>query len=487
MDIEAVGSGGWEPPAGKLKTKIVCTMGPSSRNAEMLTKMAAAGMDVARINSGHCDVDEVRGYVELVRKAGEAAGKRIGVMLDLQGPRLRVGPIRGASVQLVKGQDFTISTVQSRGDASRISVAYEGLPRDLEPGDAVFIDDGLIRMKVRDVAGTEIRCEVIEGGTLLQGKGMNFPGSDLKLESFTARDRAYLEAGLATGIDWVAQSFIRTAADVRGLTAAMDEIGLRVPVMAKIEKPEALRNIDEIIDVADAIMVARGDLGVEMEAEDVPLAQKELIKRAVRAARPVLTATQMLESMVDNPRPTRAEASDVANAILDGTDALMLSAETAIGSYPVRVVEMMTRIAAKAERAIDYPHILEERGRWAHQGVADAIGYASCKIAADLKARAIVTLTRSGYTARLVARYRPEARIVAVSPDEKVVDTMSMVWGVSGLVVPEREDLRQLIKEASSACVSAGYAASGDVVVVTGGFLDEERGKTNSVHVHTVE
>jgi pyruvate kinase len=293
-------------------------------------------------------------------------------------------------------------------------------------------------------------------------------------------------AGLEAGVDWVAQSFVRTSGDVRDLMGAMDDIGKKVPVMAKIEKPEAVSNIDEIMEAADGIMVARGDLGVEMEAEDVPLIQKELINKAVQAALPVVTATQMLESMIEKPRPTRAEASDVANAILDGTDAVMLSAETSIGLFPLKSVEMMTRIAAKTEQVIDYKRILEDRGRWVHRSTADAIGYAACKIASDIKARAIITMTRTGNTARLIARYRPESLILVVSPDEGVVDSTSVLWGAKGLLISKYDELRRLIEVASEACVKAGYLARGEVAVITGGFFDEESSDTNVVHVHTV-
>ncbi len=412
------------------KDKAGLHSGPASRDVETLKKMAESGMDVLRINSGHSELEEIPGYIEMAGKAGEAANKRIGVMLDLQGPRLRVGPIDGGSAELEPGQEFTISSVRKVGDRTGVYVAYDGLSNDLQPGQPVLMDDGLIRMRIKEIAAPDVKCEVLEGGTLLQGKGMNFPDSKLNLAAFTDRDRAYLEVGLASGIDWVAQSFVRTAADVQGLIKAMEEMGKRVPVMAKIEKSEAVGNIGEILEAADGIMVARGDLGVEMEAEEVPIVQKELIDKAVHAALPVVTATQMLESMVSKPRPTRAEASDVANAILDGSDALMLSAETSIGEYPVQCVEMMARIAARTEQAIDYGGILESRGRWSHRGVADAIGYAACKIAADLKAKAIITMTRSGYTARLISRYRPESPIIAVSPNEQVVDAMSLLWGL---------------------------------------------------------
>jgi pyruvate kinase len=468
------------------KTKIVCTLGPSSSTEESVRRLSEAGMDVARLNSGHLTPEEVPGLVGLVRGAGRSQGGGTGVMLDLQGPRLRVGPLKGSSVVLEPGHEIALKPGRAPGDASAMSVGYDELAEDLEPGGAVLIDDGLIRLEVREIKGLTAICEVLEGGTLIEGKGMNFPGAELRLAAFTDRDRAYLEVGLRAGVDWVAQSFVRNGKDILDLKEAMDELGTKVPVVAKIEKPEAVRNIDELLETAEAIMVARGDLGVEMEAEEVPLAQKDLIAKAVRSAVPVVTATQMLESMVRQPRPTRAEASDIANAILDGSDALMLSAETAVGSHPVMAVETMARIALRTEASIDHNRTLEESGRWGSAGPADAIGFAACKIAADLDAKAIITMTRSGYTARIVARHRPEAPILSVSPDRQVAASMSLVRGATGLVVAESGDLREMIGQAVGACVEAGYVASGDLVVITGGFLDERSGKTNVVHVHTV-
>ena len=469
-----------------IKTKIICTMGPSSQDLEVLRRMAEAGMDVARINTGHIDVDEMRGYIKMLGQVSETVGRRIGIMLDLQGPRLRVGPIKGSSVELEGGQAFTITTEQKRGDETRVSVPYPGLPQDLHPGDRVFMDDGLIRMVVKDISGSDIKCEIVEGGTLLQGKGMNFPDSTLALASFTERDRHFLDAGLEAGIDWVAQSFVRNQGDLWEVMDAIEAKHSSVPVMAKIEKREGVENIDKILEVAEGIMVASGDLGVELPTEDVPIIQKELINKALRAALPVVTATQMLESMIEKPRPTRAEASDVANAILDGTDAVMLSAETAVGHYPVQAVEMMARIAARAEGAVDYPQLLEERGRLAHHSPADAIGYAACKIASDLGAKAIVTITRGGYTAKIVSRYRPQAPIIAASPSESVIDSMSLEWGVHGVVIPMSEDIAKMMNDVSRVCVLQGLVKVGDLVVITSGFMDEESSKTNMVHVHTV-
>lgn len=470
-----------------MKTKIVCTIGPASSGVETLKKMVVAGMDVARINSGHCDIDDVARLTEVVKEAGEQVGERVGVMLDLQGPRLRVGPIRGTGVQLEKGREFVITTEQTRGDDRHVSVQYEGLTGDLKPGDQVLIDDGLIRLGVRRIEGPEVVCEVLEGGPLSQGKGMNFPGVRLGLPAFTERDRRYLEAGLRAGVDWISQSFIRDAADVQAVKDAARELGSDIPVMAKIEKGEAMLSIDSILEVSDGVMVARGDLGVEMNAEDVPIVQKEIIAKAQVAATPVVTATQMLESMVHNARPTRAEASDVANAILDGTDAVMLSAETAVGSYPTKVVETMAKIAEKAESAVDYGHILEERGKWKHRDSADAIAYSACKVASDLGAKAVVAITRSGYTARLIARNRPRAMIVAASSDEAVVEAMTMLWGVAGVVVPPAETLRETFTNALVECRRCGLLAGGDLVVIIGGFLTEKSGTTNMLTIHTVE
>lgn len=472
---------------GGLKTKIICTLGPASRDPVTLRRMAEAGMDVARINTGHSDLEEVRDYIRSLDEVSKAVGRKVAVMLDLQGPRLRVGSVKGSTVELQSGQAFTITGEQKRGDASRVSVPYPGLSKDVEPGDQVLIADGLIRLRVDEVSGSELHCTVIEGGPLQQGKGMNFPDSDLGLDSFTDRDRHYLEAGLENGIDWVAQSFIRSAEDVSLVKEAISQMGFDVPVIAKVEKGEAVGNIDAIIEAADGIMVARGDLGVEMDLADVPLIQKELISKSVRAALPVITATQMLESMMERPRPTRAEVSDVANAILDGTDAVMLSGETAIGHNPVEVVRTMEHIALHAERALDYARLLDREGDWPHTGAADAIGYSACKIAADLGAKAIVTMTRSGYTARLIARYRPEQPILAVSTSRKVADRLALVWGVHARVVPELSDIETAARGVSATCVDAGLAGPGDVVVITGGLPGHGEGATNMVHVHTVE
>lgn len=471
----------------RLKTKIVCTIGPASSSEGTLRQMAENGMDVVRINSGHCEIEEIKPIVEMAEVVAKEVGVEIGVMLDLQGPRVRVGEIEGSTVELEAGQPLTFTTKDEKGNAGLAPVSYKGLHEDLEPGASVMIDDGLIRLNVESVEGKEIRCRVVEGGLLRAGKGMNFPGSNLALPAVTERDLRYMREGVMAGVDWISQSFVKDGEDVSSLKAEISATGHEVPVMAKIERKEAVDGIDSIIEAADGIMVARGDLGVEIEPENVPLIQKRLIARSIRSALPVVTATQMLESMISNPKPTRAEASDVANAILDGTDAVMLSAETAIGRYPTRAVEMMERIALKAEETLDFNRLLEERGRWDHQKSADAMGYAACKVAADLDASAIIAITRTGYTAKLISRYRPEGRIVAVSPDPGVIKEMTVVWGVQGIVAPMTKDLKQTINYAEKACLENGLVEKDDLVVMTGGFLEEESGSTNIVHVHTVE
>ena len=310
----------------------------------------------------------------------------------------------------------------------------------------------------------------------------------LGLPSFTDRDRKFLEASLKHGgIDWVALSFVSDGSDVTSLRKVIEQLGYRVSIMAKIEKREAVHNIDSIMKAADGVMVARGDLGVEMPTEDVPLIQKKLIRKALHAAKPVVTATQMLESMITNPRPTRAEASDVANSILDGTDAVMLSAETAIGSYPVQTVETMAKISNRTEQALDYGMLLRESARWAHPSAADAIGFAACEIASNMKAKAIVTITRSGYTARLIARYRPHQPIIAVSSDPETIDKILLVWGVRTLVAHVSEDLKETIESVVGECKKAGFVRSGDLLVMTGGFLADQVGTTNLIKVKTVE
>lgn len=452
----------------------------------MIAQLAGAGMDVVRVNTSHASVEDLERYVSSVKRAERICGKSIPVLLDLQGPRIRVSYLSGGEKELKQGTRVTVVSDLNVRNPDVIQVNEPLLADALSPGDIILANDGLIRLRVTDKSREGLDCLVEEGGILKQGKGINLPTARLKLPAFTERDAFYLERGINLGVDWVAQSFVRSAEDVKHLKKEILKLGASVPVMAKIESREAYENIDEIMDVADGVMVARGDLGVEIETEDVPIAQKSIIKKALLKAVPVVTATQMLESMITNPRPTRAEASDVANAIFDGSDALMLSAETAIGNDPLAAVRVMDRIIRKTEDSIDYAGVLEAGGKIPRLSVADAIGYSACKIAWELKAKAIITITRSGYTAKLISRYRPWSRIIAVSPDEAVIRRTRVLWGVEGITSLFGENLKEALSRALIECRDANLLNSGDIVVMTGGFLEERVGTTNTVSVRTV-
>ncbi len=472
--------------ANEARTKIICTLGPACEDEERIAQLASAGMDIVRINTSHVSIEKLENYISSVKRAEEICGKSIPVLLDLQGPRIRVSYVDGGEKELKRGTLITVASGPHNQDPHAIKVSEPLVIDTLSSGDIILANDGLIRLRVKDRSGEGLRCLVEEGGILKQGKGINIPGARLELPPFTERDAFYLERGIKLGVDWVAQSFVRSSKDVEALKKEIMKLGATVPVMAKIENREGYEKIDEIMDAADGIMVARGDLGVEIETEDVPVVQKNIIKKALLKAVPVVTATQMLESMVTNPRPTRAEASDVANAILDGSDALMLSAETAVGKHPVAAVEVMDRIIRKTEDSIDYASLLEVGGKIPYLSVADAIGYSACKLAWELKAEAIITITRSGYTARLISRYRPWSRVIAVSPDEAVIKSASMLWGVKGITSPFGENLKEALSNALEECRNAGLVKSGDIVVMTGGFLEERVGTTNTVSVRTV-
>ncbi|MDD5748799.1 MAG: pyruvate kinase [Actinomycetota bacterium] len=469
------------------KTKIVCTIGPSCSSREIIVKMARAGMNVVRINTSHTDVERLSALVMEIRSAEREVGNHISIMLDLQGPRIRVGPIQGSSVELKKGQKFILTTLKKRGNNEMVSVPHGDLPKELKAGDRVLINDGLLKLKVLESRDVDVVCEVENDGILMQGKGMNFPGTRLGLPAVTERDINFLKGGLKAGVDWISQSFVSSSSDVLELKHRIEEIGYKTPVMAKIEKGEAVKEAREIMSVADGVMIARGDLGVEMKMEDVPIVQKELISMAVEAARPVVTATQMLESMVKEPMPTRAEASDIANAILDGTDAAMLSAETAIGMYPVEAVEVMAKIASRTEQTLGYEQILKRRGEWSHLGTTDAICYAACKVASDLGARGILCVTRTGYTAMHLSRFRPREPVIAASMDESVLRKLCLSWGVHGIHCEFESDFKLTIVRAISVAIMKGLLKSGDLVVVVSGFLGEKSGTTNMIYVHRVE
>lgn len=472
-------------PCKYRRTKIVCTLGPASEKVEVLTQMIMAGMNVARFNFSHGTWAEHGARIEAVKKAAAQVGARVALLLDTKGPEIRLGRVKH-NVVLKDGQEVSLTTEDIEGDEESLPVTFPDLPRDVQPGQQILLDDGLVELEVLATGTREVRCLVKHGGEISSHKGVNIPGAVLNLPALTDKDVADIEFGLSQGVDFIALSFVRTAQDVLEVKRLLKEHKAQVGVIAKIENRIGVENIDEILEVADGIMVARGDLGVEIPVEEVPLVQKMIIKKCNHAGKPVITATQMLESMVRNPRPTRAEVTDVANAILDGTDAIMLSAETAVGRYPVEAVATMARIARRAEESLPYEEILKRKGLADERTATDAISHASCTIALELGAKAIITPTASGATARRVAKYRPSAPILATSPNEKVLNQLCLVWGVEPLLVERTEGTDEMVNAAVNAAIRSGQVQEGDLVVITAGVPANVPGTTNLLKVHIV-
>ncbi|MFH1006519.1 MAG: pyruvate kinase [Candidatus Latescibacterota bacterium] len=468
------------------KTKIVCTIGPASSSEKGLRALMDAGMDVARLNFSHGTQAEHGRVIALIRKLSEERGRPVGILQDLCGPKIRVGALRSASVMLDKGDRIVLTSTEVSGDAHRIGVSYARLAEDIHPGEAILINDGAIALEVRSREGDGLVCVVKRGGELLPGKGVNFPESQLGVEALTPKDREDLLFGVAQGVDWVALSFVRRPEDVSGAKELLRAHGADTPVIAKIEKREALDCLDEIVAVSDGVMVARGDLGVEAALEEVPLAQKRIIALCNRMGKPVITATQMLESMREHPYPTRAEVSDVANAILDGTDAVMLSQETAIGDFPAESVRMMARVAEKTETALEVGGALFRRRADQTYSVSDAISHATCSAAADLEVAAIITATMSGSTARMVARYRPRAPILAVSPNRDTRNRLCLSWGVVPMPLGHVSDTDEMVAQSVETALGTGLVARGDRVILTAGIPLEQTGTTNLLRVYDI-
>jgi len=468
------------------KTKIVCTLGPSSNDRSTLKQMAEKGMNVARFNFSHGDHDEHLQRMKLIREVEEELGRPIGIMLDTQGPEIRTGDLVEDEVELEEGEEVVITTEDIEGSAERFTVAYDNLPDDVNPGSSILIDDGLIELEVLSVAGTEINCKIMNGGTLGTYKGVNLPGVKVKLPALTEKDREDITFGCQQGVHFVAASFVRKADDVIEIRKLLEEHDSEdINIIPKIENQEGVDNIDEIIEVSDGIMVARGDLGVELPPEKVPIIQKQIIHKCNEAAIPVITATQMLDSMIRNPRPTRAEASDVANAILDGTDAIMLSGESAAGKYPVQAVSTMARIAVETENSLSYNQKMTGRSPGT-KTATEAISHATCETAVNLDADAIITSTDSGLTARMVAKYRPFKKIIAVTPNEKVKHFLTLSWGVYPLYAGEADSTDKMIQLAIDASLEEGLVESGDLVTVTAGAPVGMPGTTNLIKVDIV-
>jgi pyruvate kinase len=475
----------------EARARILATIGPASNSREILSQLLQAGLDVARLNLSHGSHDDHRKTIGNVRTAAGQTGKPLAILLDLQGPKIRIGTFMTPSVELIAGRTFTVTTSDTKGTAERVSTSYRGFPGDVKPGDPVLLDDGRIRLEVRRVTGTDVECSVVVGGTLSARKGINLPGSAVNLPSLTEKDMADLAFGIREGVDALALSFVRSAADVRALREAMRRLvpeEQRLPVIAKIEKPQALLEIDSIIEEADGIMVARGDLGVELPPEEVPAHQKTIIHKCLSAGRPVIVATQMLESMINSPVPTRAETSDVANAVMDGADAVMLSGETSVGKYPVESVAMMNRIIRQVEtRGLAAGNLWESLVAKTDRS-QDALGRAACVIAEQTRALAIIAVTHTGGTARIVTRYRPDTPVIAVTDQEETLRRFSFVWGVRGLVVEGGDGTLAPILHAVRAKLQAeGLLRSGGPVVILGGFPLFSGGSTNSIRVERLE
>jgi len=469
------------------RTKIVCTLGPASEEIEVLRAMIRAGLDVARMNFSHGTQEEHYRRLQALRRAAELENKFVAVMLDIKGPKIRVGELEEEKIHLRENREVILTTQDIKGTEERIPVTYNRLPREVSPGDTILLNDGIIVLKVVEISGSDVRCTVISGGDLSSHKGVNVPGVEISLPAVTDKDFKDILWGIDNKVNFVAASFVSKPQDILELRRILEgKNSENINVIAKIESRAGVNNIDHIIAVADGIMVARGDLGVEIPPEEVPLVQKELIEKCNRAGKPVITATHMLDSMVRNPRPTMAEASDVANAIFDGSDAIMLSGETAIGRYPVEAVATMARLARRTEEALQYQKILERRQMGLHKTITEAISHATCTIAMDLKADAILTPTASGSTARMVSKYRPKAPIIALSSNKDTLYHLCLVWGVFPVEIPYLEGTDEMFDVGVAAAVKEGLVKQGDLVVLTAGVPVGVPGTTNLIKVHVV-
>jgi pyruvate kinase len=467
-------------------TKIVCTIGPASESIETLKALMEAGMNVARLNFSHGSHEEHGARIASIRQAAKELGRSVAILLDTKGPEIRTGLLAQEVVELKEGESLTLTTEEITGTEGRVSITYDGLPNDVSPGSTILIDDGLIGLTVESVEGTEIHCRIRNGGPLKNRKGVNVPGVNIGLPGITEKDAQDIAFGIKEGIDIIAASFVRKPEDVLGIRKILELNHADIMIISKIENHEGVDNLDEILAVSDGLMVARGDLGVEIPAEEVPLVQKEMIRKCNDAGKPVITATQMLDSMQRNPRPTRAEASDVANAIFDGSDAIMLSGETAAGKYPVEAVRTMDRIARTAETAIGYQEILHREAVKKQTSIPDALSQAVANVAYDLDAAAIITSTESGHTARMVSKFRPKAPIVAVTPHDHVCRKLALIWGVLPLLAEAAETTDEMLDVAVRTAVNAGIVKRGELVVITAGVPVRERGTTNLLKAHIV-
>lgn len=470
------------------KTKIICTMGPATDNIEVLRAMARAGMNVARFNFSHGSHEEHKQRIDRVKAVREEYNLPIALLLDTKGPEIRTGDMQDGKIFLKKGEQIRLTPRACLGTPSKISITYPDLYQDVQAGTSILIDDGLIELRVEQTQEQDILCRVLNDGAVSNHKGINVPDVHLSIPYLSDKDKSDIQFGIEQGVDFIAASFVRTADDVQQLRMLLDENGgAHINIIAKIENQQGVENIDGIVSLADGVMIARGDMGVEIPAEDVPPIQKMLIKKVASAGKQVITATQMLDSMMKNPRPTRAEVTDVANAIYDGTGAIMLSGETAAGLYPVEAVTMMARIAERTENDIDYRKRFFVRTRKANPDITDAICHATCTTAYDLNARDIVTVTKSGRSARMVARYRPSCGIIGCTPTKKVWYQLNLAWGVTPVLLSETHDVFDLFDSALETAKNQGLMQSGDLAVITSGVPIGVSGTTNMIRVQVVK
>lgn len=468
------------------RTKIVCTVGPSTDKQGILDKMIYAGMNVARFNFSHGTHEDHAKRISMVRAAAQKAQVPIALMLDTKGPEMRVGKLAGGKVQLQARQSFILTAQDIIGGQDRVSVSYKNLPQEIKSGDYILLADGLIGLLVKEIAGEDIITTVQNSGLLSDNKRVAVPGVFINLPPVSEQDMKDILFGAAQGMDFIAASFVQQASDVFAIRRILEDANSQMGIIAKIENPAGVENCDSILNVADGIMVARGDLGVEIPAEDVPLVQKMLIRKCNEAGKPVITATQMLESMINNPRPTRAEASDVANAIIDGSDAVMLSGETASGSYPVDAVAMMAKIAARTEQSLRHDDILLQMGLRVKCTTTEAVSHATVQMAHELETSAIIAATESGHTARMLSKYRPKCLIVAATPDEKTTRQAQLMWGVYPILVGRSHHTDEIVERSIQAALTAHLIKQGDLVVVTAGIPAGIPGTTNLIRVHVV-
>ena len=469
------------------KTKIVCTIGPASKSRKTIEGLAKAGMNVVRLNFSYGKFSEHEQVIRDVRAVSRTLNLPIAILLDLPGPKIRTGSLEDGKVTLKEDATFSLVKDNIRGNEQQVSVNYPVFFNDVKAGNTIFINDGAIQLKVTSASKNKVQCKVIVGGVLTENKGVNLPGIKLNMPSTINTNLEQMAFGIEQGVDFFALSFVRSADDIAERRRFLHKMGANIPLIAKVEKHEAVNKIDEIVREADGIMVARGDLGIEMPLAEVPLIQKSIIRKCNNLGKPVIVATQMLESMINMARPTRAEVSDVANAIFDGADAVMLSGETAAGKYPVQAVEMMTKIATETEGALPYEQMLIEKRRHAPAQTDDAISYAACAISQQIGASCIVAYTRTGSTALRVSKYRPKATILAITPEDRIFRRLALSWGIEPYMAKAPRNVDVLFQEAAKLSVKTNLAKSGDLIAITAGIPMGVTGSTNIIKVHRIE